>query len=126
MTAVPGRGREPTLGTRQAAVMALLWQQPGRFMTVRNVFDAVDDDLAYTTVMTVLSRLHLKGLLERRREGRAWTYRPSVSETEYTARAMTVAFHDSHDRHGTLLHFVEHLTPEEQRALRDRLASEDV
>lgn len=105
--------------------MALLWQQPGRFFTVRDVFDTVDDDLAYTTVMTVLSRLHLKGLLERRRQGRAWTYRPSMSQNEYAARAMASAFHDSDDRHGTLLHFVERLTPEEQRALRDRLLGGD-
>lgn len=41
---------------------------------------------AYTTYMTVLSRLHAKGLLERRREGRSDLYRPALSREEYRQR----------------------------------------
>ncbi len=35
--------------------------------------------LAYTTVMTVMSRLAAKGLLERQKEGRAYSYTPAAS-----------------------------------------------
>lgn len=115
----------PGLGARQAAVMALLWERPDEFVTVREVATVLDDDVAYTTVMTVLTRLHGKGFVERRRDGRAWAYRPAVSEREHTARAMTAAFHEAADRRGALLQFVEHLTAEEQEELRARLAVED-
>lgn len=101
--------------------MALLWRRPERFRTVRDVFEAFDDDLAYTTVMTVLSRLHGKGLVERRMKGRAWAYRARVSQNEYAAAAMTNALDHSEDRRGTLLQFIGRLGPEEQAALRDRL-----
>jgi len=38
--------------------------------------------LAYTTVMTVLSRLHDKGLVTRERQGRGYDYRPAYAEVE--------------------------------------------
>ncbi|CAN5865763.1 BlaI/MecI/CopY family transcriptional regulator [soil metagenome] len=101
--------------------MALLWRRPERFRTVRDVFEALDDDIAYTTVMTVLSRLHGKGLVERRMDGRAWAYRVRVSQNEYAAAVMTDTLDHSGDRHGTLLQFIGRLTPDEQAALRDRL-----
>lgn len=102
--------------------MASLWDREDEFLTVRQVAGTIADDLAYTTVMTILSRLHGKGFVERRREGRAWAYRARLSQTEHAARSMAAAFHDVDDRRGTLLKFVEQLTPEEQQALRDRLA----
>lgn len=37
------------------------------------------DGLAYTTIAKVLDRLHLKGLLTRKRRGRAFVYRPRVA-----------------------------------------------
>ena len=38
---------------------------------------------AYTTYMTVMSRLDGKGMLSRRREGKADVYRPTFSRDEY-------------------------------------------
>lgn len=98
-----------------------MWERADEFLTVRQVAGTIDDDLAYTTVMTILSRLHAKGFVERRREGRAWAYRARVSQIEHAARTMAAAFHDADDRRGTLLKFVEQLTLDEQQALRDRL-----
>lgn len=110
-----------TLGARQAAVMELLWARPEQFQTVRQIATALEDDLAYTTVMTVLTRLYHKGFAERRQEGRAWAYRPRLSQSDHVARTMAAAFRDAGDRHGALLKFVEQLSADEQRALRDRL-----
>lgn len=43
---------------------------------------------AYNTVQTVLNRLVERGLLERRREGNAYVYRPRLDEAEYLARTI--------------------------------------
>lgn len=43
-------------------------------------------DLAYTTLMTTLDRLHRKGVLERTKVGRAFAYRPRVARHEMELR----------------------------------------
>jgi predicted transcriptional regulator len=54
--------------------------------TVAEVLERVnarhDPPLAYTTVMTVLSRLHEKGHVTRERRGRGYAYTPAFSEDE--------------------------------------------
>ena len=42
--------------------------------------------LAYTTVMTTLDRLYKKGLLQRRKVGKAFLYVPAFTEKEYQER----------------------------------------
>ncbi len=68
------------IGELEGAVMRALWTLGEA--TVREVQDALGDErsLAYTTVMTVLSRLADKGLLDRRKEGRAYVYSPASSQ----------------------------------------------
>src|SRR5580700_4963925 len=44
---------------------------------------------AYTTIMTILDRLTQKGVVERRKSGRAWTYRANVSAQDARSRAVT-------------------------------------
>ena len=53
--------------------------------TVRDVADALigKTDSAYTTVMTVMTRLAEKGLLSRAARGRAYVYRPKLTKQEY-------------------------------------------
>jgi predicted transcriptional regulator len=45
------------------------------FLTAGQLLDARDRDLAHTTVLTELCRLHEAGLVERTRRGRAHAYR---------------------------------------------------
>jgi predicted transcriptional regulator len=66
------------LGALERQVMEHLWRA-GREASVRDVHEAFAPSLAYTTLMTTLDRLHKKGLLRRRKEGRAFVYAPSVS-----------------------------------------------
>lgn len=62
--------------------------------TVRDVLEALNagrKQRAYTTIMTIMSRLHGKGLLERQRRGKTDVYRPVMSRGEYLdARAKRV------------------------------------
>jgi len=51
-------------------------------VSVRDVFRAFDERVAYTTLMTTLDRLYKKQLLSRYKEGRAFLYSPIVNREE--------------------------------------------
>ena len=68
------------LGTLESKVLELLWEQNSA-VTVRRVNQAFPA-LAYTTLMTTLDRLYRKGLLVRRRCGRAFAYEPRCSRDQ--------------------------------------------
>jgi predicted transcriptional regulator len=88
----------------------------GRAMTPAEVLQELDDRLAYTTVMTTLSRLHEKGVLRRDQDA---------------VRAVTIAhkmrrlLDAGDDRAGVLAHFVADLRPEDERLLTSLLGSVD-
>lgn len=76
------------LGPLERDVMEFVWRRYERRRTadcevsVRDVFLAFNERLAYTTLMTTLDRLHKKGLLKRRKDGRAFVYSPRISAQE--------------------------------------------
>jgi predicted transcriptional regulator len=74
------------LGPLEGAVMDRIWKRGP--LTVRDVVDEVGRSrgLAYTTVMTVMVRLHAKGLLVRKREGKTYVYRAAFTREEHRAR----------------------------------------
>ncbi|MBA2529865.1 MAG: BlaI/MecI/CopY family transcriptional regulator [Euzebyales bacterium] len=106
------------LGSLEAKIMRVAWDHGDEYLSVRQVLEMLDDDLAYTTVMTVMNRLYEKGLLRRRRVGRAWSYRCAVSREAYAAATMADALNSAGDRRGALLHFVADLKSDEVQALR--------
>ena len=63
-------------GKLEQRVMDILWDQGEA--TVREVLARMHGELAYTTVMTVLDRLHGKGQVLRRKQGLAWRYRAAA------------------------------------------------
>jgi len=76
----------PLLGALQSAVLEDLWAAGES--SVRDVvarLAARDVKLAYTTVLTVMVRLHARGLLARRRDGRRDLYRAAVRPEELSA-----------------------------------------
>lgn len=115
----------PSLGTLEAKIMREAWDHSDRFMSVREMLARLDGDLAYTTVMTVMNRLYEKGLLRRRREGRAWSYRAGGSREAFVAATMSDALSTAQDRTAALLHFVADLDKDETTALRRLLAATD-
>ena len=76
------------------------------------------DSLAYTTVMTVLTRLWRKNLVEREARGRGFVYRPLMSEAELAAERMHTDLRRSSDQEGALARFVQGLSTAEARTLR--------
>lgn len=79
-------GEETFLGPLEAEVMDRLWKR--RTATVRDILDDVgrSRSLAYTTVMTIMTRLHEKGLLARERDGKSYIYRPAFTREEHRSR----------------------------------------
>jgi predicted transcriptional regulator len=82
--------------------------------------------LAYTTVVTILSRLHTQGLLERFRTGRAYAYRAVTDPAALTARRMRRVLDTETprgaDREAALASFVETLPSRDERLLRELLS----
>lgn len=62
------------LAPRELDVMNVLWDRGSA--TVAEVLERLDDDLAYTTVLTILQRLEDKGHVEHETEGKAHRYLP--------------------------------------------------
>ena len=109
------------LGSLEAKIMDVSWDCEDDFLPVRDVLQRLDDDLAYTTVMTVMNRLYEKGLLRRRRSGRAWVYRPAMSREAFTAATMSDVLNRAGNRRSALLHFIADLPGEDADALRQLL-----
>jgi predicted transcriptional regulator len=107
-------------GALEQEVLLQLWNL-GRPSTPAEVLEALDEDLAYTTVMTVLTRLWEKRLVVRKRRGRAFEYEPVVSEAELTARRMHESLSASSDPRAALITFVDSLSSSQARALRSLL-----
>jgi len=63
---------------RELDVMAVLWKRGSG--TVTEVRDGLDDDLAYTTVLTILRTLEDKGFITHLTEGKAHRYLPAVTQ----------------------------------------------
>lgn len=62
---------------RELAVMAVLWQNGSA--TVAEVREQLDEDLAYTSVLSALQTLEKKGYVRPEAEGRAYRYFPTVA-----------------------------------------------
>ncbi|MGQ0803275.1 MAG: BlaI/MecI/CopY family transcriptional regulator [Actinomycetota bacterium] len=113
------------LGPLEAEVMRVLWEarEP---LAVRTVLEALNRQrtpaLAYTTVMTVLSRLADKRILHRARVGRGYVYKPAVpDEAAIAVRGIVRDYGDA-----AVAHFVDEARsdPELRRRLEHLLSEE--
>jgi predicted transcriptional regulator len=78
-------------------------------------------ELSYSTVVTIVSRLHAKGLLARQRAGRGFTYTP-VDEASLAASRMSQVLGSENDHDAVLSRFVSALSSRDTRLLRELLA----
>ena len=109
---------------RELDVMNALWDRgPSTVAEVRRV---LDDDLAYTTVLTILRILEEKGHVAHEAEGRAHRYRPLVERAEAGGSALRRLtqrlFSGSRELLLTRLVEDEDLDQDELRRMRDLLA----
>ena len=116
-------GRVRGFGDLEAVMMDRLWNREGK-TTVREVVDELrgEREIAYTTVMSTMDNLHTKGWLAREREGKAYTYWPTLTREQYSARLMREALDAGRDSGLVLTHLLEQMTDEESANLRKALA----
>ncbi|MBX3187051.1 MAG: BlaI/MecI/CopY family transcriptional regulator [Labilithrix sp.] len=113
------------LGDQELEILRAVWQLGDA--TVRQIFERVGAprSLAYTTIATVLDRLHKKGFLSRERQGKTWVYRASRRESVVQKSRMRslvdrIFGRDPEPAVARLVDAVESYDPE----LLDRLATE--
>src|SRR3954468_24540255 len=70
-----------SLGFLERELMEHVWKLDA--VSVSDVHEQLKGRLAYTTVMTTLDRLYKKGILQRRKQGRAFIYSASVSREQF-------------------------------------------
>ena len=107
-------------GALEHDIMAVLWAadcplQPG------DIKDRLDTGLAYTSVATVLGRLHTKGLVERTESGRAFAYRAAIDESQLAVRRIGEVLASAPDKAQVLAGFLGTLTKKDIKALRAML-----
>jgi len=110
------------LGQLEAAVMDRLWTW-GRPVSVREVLEDLTRErpLAYTTVMTVMDKLHSKKLVRREKHGKAYLYAAASSREEHAAMLLEAVLAASEDRSAALLHLLERMDRAEADELRAAL-----
>jgi predicted transcriptional regulator len=123
-----GKPALPPLHELEAEVMEELWAESEA--SVRTVMEALNKraskERAYTTYMTIMARLHKKGVLDRRREGKTDFYAPRLGRDEFMALRARAEVEELVDQYGdvALSHFAQQvasLDPARRRALQ-RLA----
>ena len=107
-------------GELEAAVLAVL-QDAGSPLSPGEVRERIGGSLAYTTVVTILSRLHTKGVLERHKAGRAYLYAPVADQPGLAARRMARVLDGEADREAVLARFVSVLSDSDEELLRRML-----
>jgi predicted transcriptional regulator len=100
-----------------AEVLSVL-QSAERALTPGEVIERLGGDLAYSTVVTTLSRLHAKGTLTRTRRSRAYAYAPVADAAGMAARRMRQVLEGEPDRDAVLTRFVGELPPRDEALVR--------
>ena len=79
------QGIELLLHELEAAIMDVVWSRQLHAFAVSDVLAVLEKsrEIAYTTVMTTVARLHSKGLLARERDGKRYLYSPKLSRSEF-------------------------------------------
>ncbi|TVT60861.1 BlaI/MecI/CopY family transcriptional regulator [Amycolatopsis rhizosphaerae] len=113
-----GARRAP--GELEAEVLSVLWEAQGP-VSAGDVQHRLPGELAYTTVVTILSRLHEKGVVTREKHGRSFAYRAVDDEAGLAARRMRKVLDNEPDRGSVLARFVSALSESDERVLLELL-----
>jgi predicted transcriptional regulator len=105
------------LGDLEREVMEVMWTSPDSALTVRDVGEQFPEH-AYTTIMTVLSRLSAKGFLRETKQGRLNTFTATASREDYITGLILDALSNTDDRQAALAHFADSLAPSDRSFFR--------
>jgi predicted transcriptional regulator len=111
-------------GELEREVLAALWAA-GHPLTPREVQEALEGNLAYNTVQTILVRLYEKELAQRQPHGRAHRYAPTRQPAELTAERMHSLLATESDHRSVLSRFVGALDRADEQILRDLLRTDE-
>ncbi|MFE3579659.1 BlaI/MecI/CopY family transcriptional regulator [Streptomyces vinaceus] len=111
-------------GELEAQVLAALGRAPEP-VTAAWVQERIGGGIAYTTVMTILTRLQAKGAVVRERVGRSFQWTSVADGAGLAALRMRKVLDSEKDRQAVLASFVTALPPGDERLLRDLLAQAD-
>ncbi|MFE5602597.1 BlaI/MecI/CopY family transcriptional regulator [Streptomyces sp. NPDC093065] len=115
------RPRRRGQGELEALVLSAL-RETGGPATAGRVHERLGEDLAYTTVITILTRLLDKGVVTRERAGRSFTWQPVADQAGLAARRMRKVLDAENDREAVLTSFLTALEPADELLLRELLA----
>ncbi|CAL9528134.1 BlaI/MecI/CopY family transcriptional regulator [Streptomyces griseomycini] len=114
------RPRRRGQGELEALVLSALREADGP-ATAGWVQERLGGDLAYTTVITILTRLLAKGAVTRERAGRSFAWTPASDHAGLAAHKMRKVLDAENDREAVLASFVTGLGPDDERLLRELL-----
>lgn len=119
------------LGPLEAEVMEIIWTRGTALVSeVEEVLNKRRTvPLAYKTVLTICTRLSEKGVLDHEKEGRAFRYHPTMTQSEFVAAQASKASDALLSRFGdvALSSFVDQVAvdPEQLAALRELLGKDE-
>ncbi len=100
------------LGELETEIMEIIWHQKG-VVSVKNVAEVLGRKrkIAYTTVMTIMTRLVSKGVLVRHLNGSSYLYKPNITKEQFIAKAVHGIFSTAVSTlgDGVLSHFIKEI-----------------
>lgn len=112
-----GKPRMHRLGDLQLRIMQILWRRGEASVADVHAVLGKEQDLAYTTVATMLRRLETRGLVSHREDGRSFVYTPKIAQAE-VSRSVVDHWVDRLFA-GSLLNAVNHLLTTRQISARE-------
>jgi predicted transcriptional regulator len=107
------------LGNLESELMERVWRRGE--LSVRDLHAELAPRLAYTTVMTTMDRLYKKGMLQRRKVGKAFLYVAALSEQEYQEQLAQHLFgmvlHNGKNSSAVLSNFVDAVSDTDEKLL---------
>jgi predicted transcriptional regulator len=118
-----GGGRRRSPGSLEAEILTVL-HSAHRELSPAQVRERLDGGaaLSYSAVVTTLTRLHGKGVVTRRRAGRAFLYMAKSDAASLVAWRMNRLLDEQADHRPALTHFVAALSPGDEALIRQLLA----
>ncbi|WP_369201667.1 BlaI/MecI/CopY family transcriptional regulator [Streptomyces sp. PU-14G] len=118
------RGHRRGQGELEATVLTALHAAPGP-VTAAWVREQLGGGLAYTTVVTILTRLLAKRAVTREKAGRSFVWTPAADAAGLAAHRMRQVLDNESDRGTVLTRFVTGLTDDDEQLLRSLLTQTD-